>query len=547
MDKSAETTSNSSKYPVLSMKNDNLIKNNSDAVCKIINVLSAKHSSSQLCLPKSNSGSGKPDQSTNQVKFTGLAELLSTLSRPIPEAILPKTLNFKIIPRIPPTLEPFYGCSKLEPWYQKKPMLRYLLTLLCQPEKYSKYIHWISPASKNIDTDPEGFIQDSMFGMFQILAAEDLSRLWATIREKRIVSSVKDGFFRNLRLYYEKKNKNGTVQPGVIRPVKRLFYLSGGETKKMTDTWQFESDGLASFMRNKDLYKSYATKDYPRIPKIYQPSQVQNPDEIVRSVNMASKSVGNEKVVNWLKSVGKNQKMNVHGQMRADSSVNPGYRTISNQNFVNNLLESLPKPEITVSKHKLLQEIKNICENGDKFHGRSKEVEPKEIIAVVANSDKPHREIQHLPDVTPMTETPRLYNLNQTYLNIIAPICERDIADRKCMSIGTQTEEHAVNSVEPSPCINCGHCSFKKRFFEQIEVLTGDNTAPKTKTIGAQTELAPEKVTNVIYSGLVIPAYSDIKEKREFEPNAHQNVSDYASTTEPLLKKVKTSTEIIIA
>ena len=87
-------------------------------------------------------------------------------------------------------------------------MLRYLLTLLVQPEKYRDKITWISPFANNLETDPESFINDPNFGMFKIEAKEDLSRLWAAIREKRIVSSVKDGFLRNLRLYYDKKEKN---------------------------------------------------------------------------------------------------------------------------------------------------------------------------------------------------------------------------------------------------------------------------------------------------------------------------------------------------
>jgi len=75
-----------------------------------------------------------------------------------------------------------------------------------------------------------------------------------------MVRSVKDGFLRNLRLYYDKKEKNGSVTPGIIRPVKHLLCKLSGETKKVTDTWQFiDHEGLTTFIKNKEIFRSYSS------------------------------------------------------------------------------------------------------------------------------------------------------------------------------------------------------------------------------------------------------------------------------------------------
>ena len=115
--------------------------------------------------------------------------------------------------------------------------------------------------------DLDSFKEDPNFGTFKIIRKEELSRLWAAIREKQIVSSVKDGFLRNVRLYYDKKGKNGIITPGKIRPVKQLTCQSTGEITRVSDTWKFtDHDGLIDFIKNEELYNSYASTVYPNIP-----------------------------------------------------------------------------------------------------------------------------------------------------------------------------------------------------------------------------------------------------------------------------------------
>jgi len=191
-------------------------------------------------------------------------------------------------------------------WYIKKPMLKFLLILLTQPEKYQQYIHWVNPIPKELN---EYYLQNDIesndgfndflsktskennllkilenyknhpqFGMFTIKDKLSLAVLWATIREKKIVSSVKDGFLRNLRLYYEKKNRSrcdrkipieDTNHQSIIRPVKRILNLSNGQQEKAIDTWQFiDKETLVSYFQNKKLVLEFKSKIYPDIDNL---------------------------------------------------------------------------------------------------------------------------------------------------------------------------------------------------------------------------------------------------------------------------------------
>lgn len=208
---------------------------------------------------------------------------------------------------------PHHQSARSLPWYVKKPMLKFLLILLSQPEKYSKYIAWVNPVPKSIQNyiksessqtknlisiisswtentaendrkkDLETYSQLPNFGMFTIKDTLSLAVLWATIREKKIVSKVKDGFLRNLRLYYEKKNRRrsdkrtpdphpNSIQAQnqqsqeIIRPIKQIYNPDTKIMDKTNDTWQFiDHLTLLDFFNNVEVYTEYKNKSYPDI------------------------------------------------------------------------------------------------------------------------------------------------------------------------------------------------------------------------------------------------------------------------------------------
>ena len=147
-------------------------------------------------------------------------------------------------------------------WFLKKPMLKFLLTLLSQPNKYQKYIKWVLPYHRNFSPEQfKTYTTDEQFGIFTISDKLSLAVLWATIREKKIVSSVKDGFLRNLRLYYVKRNRkrcdkrstkdDDNGHQAIISPVKRLKNKETGQMEKVSDTWQFiDRETLVSFFED---------------------------------------------------------------------------------------------------------------------------------------------------------------------------------------------------------------------------------------------------------------------------------------------------------
>ena len=184
--------------------------------------------------------------------------------------ILDQNSSATSITSSPVTPSPKLKSSREDPWYEKKPMLKFLITLLFQPEKYSTYITWVTPPPSTLTNE---YFDHPNFGVFSIVDKHSLSRLWAAVREKRIVSSVKDGFLRNLRLYYDKRDRSGNVVTGIIKPIKHIVAnlspnVVGRALTRVQDTWQFvDKETIIFLFKNINDLKGFTDKQYPEIPK----------------------------------------------------------------------------------------------------------------------------------------------------------------------------------------------------------------------------------------------------------------------------------------
>ena len=112
---------------------------------------------------------------------------------------------------------------------------------------------------------------------------------------------MKDGFLRNLRLYYDRREKSGKLVRGIVRPIKYLpARLKDERAAKVKDTWQFtDHAGLTQFFQNAPLHKAYCTTTYPELTVMvfddtFSSSQkvVSSSDTVENSLNQRASSQG---------------------------------------------------------------------------------------------------------------------------------------------------------------------------------------------------------------------------------------------------------------